>query len=235
MCDRITGFVVCVDLLAYNRYPILIRKSSSGDIRMCSISIRHDLGLLMSHVTVPTGPMSHVVLIVVSGLPGSGKSYFSRRVSERVPIIIVETDAMRKVLFSSPIYSAAESSRLFKACHALIEGLLRKGNSVLFDATNLVEHNREHLYAIADKSDAKLIIVRVEAPLAVVSERLRKRENGDTDISVDNSTADLSVYRRMVKSVEPIRRNHFAVDTSLDINPVINKIVREMHRWIRSQ
>lgn len=189
----------------------------------------------MSHIAFPTDPMARVVLVVISGLPGSGKSYFSRRVSERVPIVIVETDAMRKLLFSSPKYNAAESSRLFKACHALIGNLLKNGHSVLFDATNLVESNREYLYAIANKSDAKLIIVRVEAPLDVVSERLRKRENGDIDISLDNSTAGLSIYRRMVSSVEPIRRNHFVVDTSRDINPVIDKIAREMHRWIRSQ
>jgi len=187
----------------------------------------------MRHITVPTGPMARVVLIIISGLPGTGKSYFSSKISERVPITIVETDVMRKILFTSPTYSAAENSRLFSACHALVEKLLRNGRSVLFDATNLIEHNREQLYAIAYKSEAKLIIVRVEAPFEVVSERLRKRESGDIDISADNSTANLSVYRRMISSVEPIRKNHFAVDTSSDINPVIDKIVREMHLWVK--
>jgi len=176
-------------------------------------------------------PMARVVLIVVSGLPGTGKSYFSRRMAERVPLAIVETDAMRKVLFPSPTHSGTESARLFKACHALIEDLLRKGIPVLFDATNLVEHNRERLYSIAYKTNAKLIMVRVEAPLDVVSERLRKRE--ESDDHEDNSTADLAVYRRMVSSVEPIRRNHFALDTSKDITPVVDKIAREMERWIR--
>jgi predicted kinase len=173
-----------------------------------------------------------VVLIVVSGLPGTGKSYFSRRMAERVPLTIVETDAMRKVLFPTPTYSGVESARLFRACHALIEDLLRAGIPVLFDATNLVENNRERLYNIADKTNAKLILVRVEAPLPVVTQRLQRREDGDS--LDDNSTADRSVYRRMVSSVEPIRRNHFAVDTSKDIAPVIEKIAREVNRWIRA-
>ena len=177
-------------------------------------------------------PLARVVLIVVSGLPGTGKSYFSRRMAERVPVAIVETDAMRKALIPSPTYSGIESARLFRACHALIEDLLRGGVSVLFDATNLVENNRERLYNIADRTNAKLILVRVEAPPEVVSERLRKREEGDAQD--DNSTADLSVYRRMAHSVEPIRRNHFAVDTSRDITPVIERIAREMNRWVRA-
>jgi hypothetical protein len=37
----------------------------------------------------------------------------------------------------------------------------------------------------------------------------------------------------MASSVEPIRRDHLAVDTSRDITPVIEKIVREIKRWVR--
>ena len=102
---------------------------------------------------------------------------------------------------------------------------------MLFDGTNLIEDNRERLYNIAQKTNAKLILVRVEAPLEVISERLRKR--GASDAEEDNSTADMSVYHRMAHTVEPIRRNHFAVDTSRDIAPVIDKIVREVERWVR--
>ncbi|MFH1560018.1 MAG: ATP-binding protein [Chloroflexota bacterium] len=176
--------------------------------------------------------MARAVLIVVSGLPGTGKSYFSRRMAERISLAIVEADAMRKALFATPTYGGSESARLFRACHALIEDLLRRGISVLFDATNLVENNRERLYNIAHKTNVKLILVRVEAPLEVVSERLRKREANAAQN--DNSTAGLSVYRRMAHSVEPIRRNHYAVDTSRDITPVIDKIEREMDRWVRA-
>jgi predicted kinase len=186
----------------------------------------------MQHISPTPEPLARVVLLVVSGLPGTGKSYFSRRMVERVPLTIVETDAMRKVLFPFPAHNGAENGRLFKACHTLIEYLLRGGTSVLFDATNLVEHNRERLYNIAHKTNSKLIMVRVEVPPEVAEERLRKREEGDGDEG--NSAADISVYRRMVSLVEPIRRNHFAVDTSKDITPVIDKIIRAMNRWIRA-
>jgi predicted kinase len=176
--------------------------------------------------------MARAVLIVVSGLPGTGKSYFSRRMAQRVPLAIVETDVMRKVLFPIPTYSGIESARLFRACHALIQDLLSKGIPVLFDATNLVESNRERLYNIAHKTNSKLILMRMDAPLDVVTQRLQRREDGNS--VEDNSTADRSVYRRMASTVEPIRRNHFAVDTSMDIAPVIAKIAREVNRWVRA-
>jgi len=173
-------------------------------------------------------PTVDPLLIIVSGLPGSGKSYFSRRLAERLPLPIIESDAMRQILSPKPNYSQSESERLFRACHTLIGDLLRKGISVIFDATNLIEHHREQLYRIADSAEAKLIIVRLEAPPELVRQRMARRQTGiDPD---DKSAADWQVYQRMTATAEKIRRNHFAVDTSRDIAPAIEKIVREARR-----
>ncbi|MEE9521054.1 MAG: ATP-binding protein [Dehalococcoidales bacterium] len=171
-------------------------------------------------------PVAKPVLIVVSGLPGTGKSYFCSQLAERLPVVILESDALRKALFSSPSYSLQESSRLFRVCHLLIERLLKKGMSLIFDATNLSERNREHLYSIADRLDVKLILVRVEAPPQVVYQRLKARG----EESESKSDADWMVYRRMKPAVEKICRNYYAVDTSRDIAPVLDKIVRQVIR-----
>ena len=96
------------------------------------------------------------------------------------------------------------------------------------DATNLSERNREHLYSIAGRLDVKLVLVRVEAPPEVVYERLKaRREEANPG---NNSDADWKVYQKMKSSVEHIRRNHFAVDTSRDIAPVLDKLAREVSR-----
>ncbi|MBE9502521.1 MAG: AAA family ATPase, partial [Chloroflexi bacterium] len=105
---------------------------------------------------------------------------------------------------------------------------LKRGIPLIFDATNLIERHREHLYHIADRIGAKLIIVRVEAPPEVVRQRLEDRNSGSN--SLNQSDADWRVYQKMRSSVQKIRRNHFAVDTSRDITPVIDKIVRQANR-----
>jgi len=165
-------------------------------------------------------------LVAVSGLPGTGKSYFCAKLAERLPSLILESDALRKVLFSSPGYSQEESARLFRAIHLLIERLLKRGVSIILDATNLSERFREHLYSIADRLDVKLILVRVEAPPEMVRERLNARQ----DKPGTNSDADWSVYERMKLTAEKIHRNHYVVDTSCDITPVLNKIVKAASR-----
>ncbi|MGB2827106.1 MAG: AAA family ATPase, partial [Dehalococcoidales bacterium] len=110
-----------------------------------------------------------------------------------------------------------------------IEHLLKKGIPLVLDATNLSERNRERLYHIAYQLDARLVMVRVEAPPEVVQERLRNRANG-TGSEEDQSEADWAVFQRMKTSVQKIRRHHFAVDTSRDIAPVLDKVVREINR-----
>lgn len=162
--------------------------------------------------------------VVVSGLPGTGKSHFCHKLAERMPFLVLESDTLRKSLFSIPTYSAEESAQLFAACHLLIEELLERGVPIIFDATNLSERHRERLYHISDKTGAKLILVWVEAPVAVVHQRLQFRE--EKAAPEDKSEADWGVYQRMKLNVEKIRRNHFVVDTSRDITPVIDKIMR---------
>ena len=183
--------------------------------------LRQSLGILPEATATPA-------FVVVSGLPGTGKSFFCHKLAENSPFCILESDAMRKTLFPSPDYSFAESTRLFLACDNLIEELLQKGVPLIFDATNLSERNRERLYRISDRAGAKLVLVRVEAPLATVYERLKVRSEATNP--EDKSDAGWEVYSRMKPRVDRIKRNHFAVDTSRDIAPVIDKIVRMINR-----
>ena len=183
------------------------------------------VGLLESLGPLPE-PAAKPFFIAVSGLPGTGKSYFCRRLVEKLPAVLLESDALRKALFPAPSYSAAESASLFRSVHALIERLLAKGISVVLDATNLSERNREYLYNIADKAGARLILVQVSAPPRLVRERLEKRQ----EAASEKSDADWQVYEKMKASVEKIQRKHYVVDTSQDISPAVERIVREALR-----
>jgi len=173
-------------------------------------------------------PMGQPSFVIVSGLPGTGKSYLCHRLAERIPLVILESDRLRKLIFSSPSYSAKESFRLFQACYHLIEELLREGIPIALDATNLEEHHRNRLYHIADQAGANLIIIRVDASPDIVRQRLEKRAKAMN--SEDNSDADWRVYLKMKSTAQRIKRNHFRVDTSGDISSALGKIVHVMNQ-----
>lgn len=174
-------------------------------------------------------PMAKAVFVVLSGLPGTGKSHFAKHLSLELPFAIVETDFIRKILFPKPTYSGKESAKLFGMCHILIEEMLEERIPVIFDATNLIALRREKLSNIALKTDSKLILVQVHAPLDLVGERLSGRSAGHDPSN--NSDANWQIYKKLSRHVDPIRENHFTVDTSRDIRPVIAKIVKQVSIW----
>ena len=96
-----------------------------------------DVSVLRQGLARLPEPVTDPAFVVVSGLPGTGKSHFCRKLAERIDLVILESDSMRKQLFPSPTYGKEESTQLFRACHGLVEELLRKGISVALDATNL--------------------------------------------------------------------------------------------------
>jgi predicted kinase len=71
-------------------------------------------------------------------------------------------------------------------------------------------------------------MVRVEAPPELVQKRLQARTEKKN--MEDSSDADWTVYQKMKTTVQKISRNHFTVDTSKDVTPVIDKIIREVNR-----
>ena len=144
-----------------------------------------DVKLLRSSLSIFPEKVVKPVIVLVSGLPGTGKSFFCRKLAEKVPLLILESDRLRKTIFVSPDYSPEESTRLFNACYTLVDEILREGVSIIFDATNLSERHRERIYNIADKNGAKLIIVEVKAPADVIYQRLHNRSMGadSNDIS----------------------------------------------------
>lgn len=193
---------------------------------MANTQLAADVERLAESLRQLPKPVVKPALVVVSGLPGTGKSYFCGKLAERLPLAILESDALRKTLFSPPSYSLQESSRLFRAVHHLIERLLAKGIPLVLDATNLSERHREYLYSIAERLGVLLVLVRIEAPSLLVRERLQTRlENPE-----GNSDADWAIYQRMKPLTEQMRRKHYAVDTSRDIAPVLDRIVKEVKR-----
>ncbi len=184
----------------------------------------------VDRVLLEAGPLPasrpRPALVMAAGLPGSGKSRFCRELRQRTGAVILESDALRRTLFGDPDHSQSESRRLFAAIHAAIERLLRDGVPTILDATNLAEWEREPVYAIAESTGARLILVWLEAPPHTVRARLTNRDRQANPH--DQSSADLRVYQRMRMRAERIQRPHHVVDTTRDTREALEAIVKEM-------
>lgn len=170
-----------------------------------------------------SAPVARPPMVVMIGLPGSGKSHLAGAIAARVPAAVLDIDALRGALFEDPKHTAKEHGRLFPALHVLMDRLLARRIMVVVDATNLKETNRKPYYKIAAKHGAKVLLVRVWARTPIIHRRLLARAASPDP--VDRSTATLEVYERMREGVQRVRKPHISVDTSADIRAAVDKIV----------
>jgi predicted kinase len=168
-------------------------------------------------------PIERPSLLILVGLPGSGKSHLARALAARYPAAILDSDALRGVLFEEPKHTENEHRRLFPAMHTLIDRLLGRAITVIVDATNLKEAHRRPYYKIAEKHGARVVLVQVTAPRRVIRERLAGRSAAADPL--DRSTATLEVFENMKGDAERITKRHIRADTSRDLGPVLDKIV----------
>lgn len=168
-------------------------------------------------------PVADPVAVILVGLPGSGKSHLARATAERTGAIVLESDAIRRMLFAERRYTRAEHRRVFAAVHTALEMLLDARTSVILDSTNLAERERLPLHDIAARKGARTLVVQVTAPDIVARQRIVRRG----EIS-SNSEADERVYEQMRLRAEPIRRPHVVVDTWGDTGPAQDSLTKEM-------
>jgi hypothetical protein len=192
------------------------------DVALLRQTLDDDLSI--SQPRMPQQPL----LVAMCGLPGTGKSYFAAKLIEQVPFLILETDRLRKVLVEHPRYSTQEHRRVFRSCYQLIQYYLINGYSVLFDATNLNEEFRTYLYDIAEATHAPLALVHATAPENTVRRRLKQRK-ADRHANT-YSDAGWLIYTRLAPVEEPVQRDHYALDTSKDISPVLDEVAA----WAKS-
>ncbi|MBP5217219.1 MAG: ATP-binding protein [Bacilli bacterium] len=118
-------------------------------------------------------------LILLSGIPGSGKSTWAKTyLNEHPNTKIVSSDGIRVRLFGSR--QAFNDERLvWRTYLEDIHAYAREGNdvTVIADSTNLTNHYRRYYFRETPEFDRHILVV-FEAPFALCELRNKQRESG---------------------------------------------------------
>ncbi len=158
-------------------------------------------------------------IVLLSGLPGTGKTTFARALGARLRGVHIESDAVRRELFETPRYTAGEHGRVFGEVERRVEAALAANQTVMLDATNLQRKDRRRYERLALLHGARLVAVRMVAPETTARERLRRPREGF-------SQADERVYDLMRDKPEPFRGPVVVVDSRYPLDAALTLVTR---------
>ncbi|GAL87181.1 hypothetical protein MYP_4411 [Sporocytophaga myxococcoides] len=158
------------------------------------------------------------MVIIVSGLPGSGKSFFAEKLSKLIKAKYLSSDIIRKELISNPTYSKEEKEAVYEEMKIRLNSLLSEKTDVILDATFFKDELRKSFCkeCAQHKTNCKIIIISAS------EEDIKHRVSSQRAFS----DADYSVYLKMKEQFELPETEFLELDSSkTDINLMLFKAV----------
>jgi uncharacterized protein len=151
-------------------------------------------------------------LIITHGLPGSGKTTFSRIALERLQAIRLRSDVERKRMYGLAsladsreragvdLYGADISQRTYARLHELASVMLTAGYRVIVDAAFLQQAERDRFKQLAHQLAVPFVIVSLYAGTDALRARITQRRHAANDAS----EADIAVLEKLQLIQQPL-------------------------------
>lgn len=189
---------------AHVRSKVACMRASQGDVA-ASEQAGQLLQMTYDHLT-----RGRVVLALVGGLPGTGKSTLAGGLADRLGWTVLRSDEVRKDLaglghatrvaedYGEGLYDRRTTAVTYRALLDRAHSLLELGEPVILDASWSASGWREKAGAVARETSSDLIELRCDAPIEVARERLAARARA----GIDASDATSGIAARMAVTAE---------------------------------
>jgi aminoglycoside phosphotransferase family enzyme/predicted kinase len=153
------------------------------------------------------GPRTRPGVVLVGGLPGTGKTTLAEELARVAGFRVISTDRVRKELagfdpqtgaaaaFGEGIYTAEWNDRTYAACLDKAERLVFEGERVIIDASFKEEKRRSDFRDAAVEWGVRSLFLVCQADAQVVRRRLAARRGGASD-------ADWAIHRAVAEAWE---------------------------------
>jgi aminoglycoside phosphotransferase family enzyme/predicted kinase len=150
------------------------------------------------------------VLILMTGLPGTGKSTVARSLARELGASVLSTDRIRAERPGRPRFSDRAKGGVYERMFDRAARRLEAGERVVLDGTFYLERLRHEGAAVGRKMGLPVFLVEVVAPVRLVKQRMEHRLRA----SRGRPPAAFEVHGYIRRRFEPVRGRHFTVDTA---------------------
>ncbi|WP_089938756.1 bifunctional aminoglycoside phosphotransferase/ATP-binding protein [Candidatus Entotheonella palauensis] len=157
--------------------------------------------------------LTRPLLIMTTGLIGSGKSTVAQGVADALDLRLFSSDRVRKeraglspeapqrVAFGDGLYRASTSEQTYDALADLARGALQQGDSAVVDAAFSKQAQRTLIRNVAAEAGAECYLIDCVAPEAVIRERLEQRMRTPGSVS-DGRWAIFPQFKQQYEPVD---------------------------------
>jgi predicted kinase len=161
------------------------------------------------------------LIILVCGYPGVGKTTLANELGPLINAVILSTDMIRKELVDKPNYGEEEKRLIYNVLILIAKYLHNAGINCILDATFNTQKAREDIKRELSLTSDQFKIVECICPEELVIPRIQNRKRSYSD-------ADLSIYRMIKQTYEPIQEKHIVVDTSQSLKKIVAKVANRI-------
>jgi predicted kinase len=147
------------------------------------------------------------LLIVLGGLPGSGKTSIAKEISIRLNGVYLRIDTIEQALLHENCLKVGHEG--YVIAYALAEDNLRAGNVVIADSVNPIPITREAWHSVGEKAAAN--ILEIEVVCSDKNEHRRRVEARKADIAGHKMPTWSEVINR---EYHEWQTKHLTIDTS---------------------
>jgi hypothetical protein len=185
---------------------------------------------------------SRVPLVLVGGLPGTGKTTVARGLADRLGWSVLRSDEIRKDLlgvahttrlagdFGEGAYDDATTATVYGEMLRRASRLLSMGEPVVLDASWTDRRRRDEAAEVAAGATSPLVAVRCEAPPTITHARLIERAAGE----LDASDASPAIAGAMAARADPWPSS-IRIDTRLDPEGAVTAACRTVTTRLRAE
>lgn len=134
--------------------------------------------------------LARPLIMVVVGLPGSGKSFFARQFAETFDVACISADRIRYEMTGKPQYTTEENEAVNRLIEYTAGEIAKTGRSFLIDGASNTRASRLQIEKIAKAQDYKTLVIWVQTDTATARLRSLKRNSKKIDDMFSPSLSD---------------------------------------------